>query len=53
MNWLQRLLCKHNRAHWIRNIYGDEIRERGGHRSLWQCLDCERIFTKPDLGDCD
>jgi hypothetical protein len=45
------LLCRHTRSCFIRNIYGDEILHRNGHRSMWVCLDCGAHFTKKDLHD--
>lgn len=48
MNWLKRLLCKHDIKH-SRNIYGDEINYRDGKRSEWKCSKCGYIVYKNDL----
>ena len=46
MNWLrkiiQRFWCYHN-YEFVRNIYGDEISQCGGYRSLWECTKCGKI----------
>jgi hypothetical protein len=40
MNWLKRLFCRHQAVAFVRNIYGDEINEWGGKRSIWKCKRC-------------
>lgn len=43
MNWFKKIIqnfgCKHEYI-FVRNIYGDEINQCGGYRSLWQCSKC-------------
>lgn len=39
MRFLKRLFCKHA-YFFVRNIYGDEIIERGWKRSIWRCQQC-------------
>lgn len=39
MKFLKLLLCRHE-FEFIRNIYGDEIIDRGGDRSIWRCQHC-------------
>lgn len=39
MKFLKWLLCRHD-FEFVRNIYGDEIIERGWKRSLWRCKHC-------------
>lgn len=48
MKWIGRLLCKHTPV-FIRNIYGDEIIERGYKRSLWRCSKCGKVISKDAL----
>ena len=38
-NFIKRLFCRHTYL-FVRNIYGDEIIERGWKRSLWKCVKC-------------
>lgn len=38
--FFKRLFCKHYKVTFVRNIYGDEIIERGWKRSLWKCVKC-------------
>lgn len=44
MSVIRRILCslsgKHSATVFVRNIYGDEIHEWGGNRSLWRCHSC-------------
>lgn len=42
------LPCKHN-MQFVRNIYGDEIIERGWKRSLWRCHKCGKLKAMEDL----
>lgn len=43
MNWFKKIIqnfgCNHE-YEFVRNIYGDEINQCGGYRSLWQCSKC-------------
>ena len=43
MNWLRKFIqnfgCDHEYK-FVRNIYGDEINQCGGYRSLWRCVKC-------------
>jgi hypothetical protein len=48
LNFLKRLFCKHD-LDFFRNIYGDEIIERGWKRSLWRCRKCSKIIAKEEL----
>ena len=45
MNWIRKIFnkirCKHD-YQFVRNIYGDEINQCGGYRSIWQCSKCGR-----------
>lgn len=47
MSLFKRILCslsgKHSAVHFVRNIYGDEILEWGGNRSLWRCENCKSV----------
>lgn len=53
-NWFKRFWCEHE-YEFVRNIYGDEINECGGYRSLWKCNKCGRykydkmLFVKKPL----
>lgn len=44
----KRLRCKHQFMHW-RNIYGDEILECGGRRSVWRCDHCKLYLYRDKL----
>jgi ribosomal protein L37AE/L43A len=48
MSILKRLFCGHN-LEFVRNIYGDEIIERGWKRSLWRCSKCGAMVAKDAL----
>lgn len=54
MSFIKRILCslsgKHSATVFVRNIYGDEIHEWGGNRSLWRCKNCECVSPWPYLG---
>lgn len=57
MNWfrkfIQKIGCKHDYI-FIRNIYGDEINQRGGNRSLWQCMKCGKyMYSKALYSKCN
>lgn len=47
MSIVKRILCslsgKHSAIAFVRNLYGDEILEWGGNRSLWRCKHCNCI----------
>lgn len=55
MSILKRILCslsgKHSAIVFVRNIYGDEIYEWGGNRSLWRCKNCGGIEAWPYLNN--
>jgi hypothetical protein len=40
--------CRHRRATFVRNIYGDEINATGA-RSWWECDGCGEFFTRDVL----
>lgn len=48
MGFLKRLFCRHE-LEFVRNIYGDEIIERGWKRSLWRCQKCGAVVEKDEL----
>jgi ribosomal protein L37AE/L43A len=48
MRFLKRLFCRHD-LEFVRNIYGDEIIERGWKRSLWKCKTCGAVVAKDEL----
>ena len=48
MGFLKRLFCRHDLV-FVRNIYGDEIIERGWKRSLWKCNHCGAVVAKDEL----
>lgn len=50
MKFLKRLLCRHG-FEFVRNIYGDEIIERGWKRSLWRCAHCGKEAARDELQD--
>jgi Zn-finger protein len=39
MAFLKRWFCQHSYV-FVRNIYGDEIIEKGWKRSIWRCQNC-------------
>lgn len=48
MNIIRSWFCNHSfRFH--RNIYGDEILERGYKRSIWWCEKCGKLQLRDDL----
>lgn len=49
--YFKTLLCRHRSPQFVRNIYGDEINEWGGNRSLWRCPRCQHVFSRPMLVD--
>lgn len=53
MSIIRRILCslsgKHSATVFVRNIYGDEIHEWGGNRSLWRCKNCKHVSPWPYL----
>ena len=48
MEFLRRLFCRHT-FKFDRNIYGDEIIERGWKRSLWRCSKCGASTARNEL----
>src|SRR5579864_5893111 len=46
-----RLFCHHRKLVFQRNIYGDEIFEWNGNRSVWLCWDCGSLIGRrlPEL----
>lgn len=49
LTFFRRLFCRHSEFDFIRNIYGDEINECGGKRSLWRCRGCGSAVLSADL----
>lgn len=52
MNWLRKFIQKFGCYHeyeFVRNIYGDEINQCGGYRSLWQCSKCGKYMYSKAL----
>ena len=52
MNWLRKFIQKFCCGHeyiFVRNIYGDEINQCGGYRSLWQCMKCGKYMYSKAL----
>ena len=52
MNWLRKFIQKFGCGHdyiFVRNIYGDEINQCGGYRSLWQCMKCGKYMYSKAL----
>jgi hypothetical protein len=49
LEWCRRLFCKHPESYWVRNLYGDEINQWSGNRSLWRCKKCGALSAKPEL----
>lgn len=47
-NWFKRFWCEHE-YEFVRNIYGDEINECGGYRSLWKCSKCGKYQHRKEL----
>ncbi len=48
MGFFKQLFCRHG-LEFVRNIYGDEIIERGWKRSLWKCTKCGTVVAKDEL----
>jgi len=48
MNWFKRFFCEHH-FEFVRNIYGDEIIDRGWKRSIWQCNRCGKTEDRDEL----
>jgi len=38
---IKQMLCRHE-FRFLRNIYGDEINQYDGKRSIWVCLHCHK-----------
>ena len=57
MNWLRKFIQKFGCEHdyiFVRNIYGDEINQYGGYRSLWQCMKCGKyMYSKALYSKCN
>ena len=52
MSWLRKFLQKYCCEHdyeFVRNIYGDEINQCGGYRSIWQCCKCGKYMYSETL----
>ena len=52
MNWFRKFIQKFGCGHdyiFVRNIYGDEINQCGGYRSLWQCMKCGKYTYSKTL----
>ena len=48
--FLKQLLCTHSKEReFIRNIYGDEIINCGYKRSIWRCVQCDKVIYASDL----
>lgn len=54
MNWLIKLIqnigCEHDYI-FERNIYGDEINNCGGYRSIYKCCKCGKQIYKHELNE--
>lgn len=48
---IKRLLCKHERLAFVRNLYGDQIIMVGYKRSEWKCQNCGAWVWKDRLHD--
>lgn len=48
MSWFKRFFHTH-RFEFVRNIYGDEIIERGWMRSIWRCSVCGKTKDRDEL----
>lgn len=48
LNWLRRLLCRHQDMDFEYNLYGDQINAHAGMRSVWRCK-CGREVWKGEL----
>ena len=46
--FLKKFFCKHRYKH-IRNVFGDEINQHNGARSVWMCERCEKIQLRSRL----
>jgi len=46
LNKIKQLLCKHKSYSFVRNIYGDEIHNFGGKRSIDQCNCCGKFLYR-------
>lgn len=46
-NFIKQIFCSHNYV-FKQNIYGDEINNHNGNRSIWQCSKCGKIIYKKD-----
>lgn len=48
VRFLKRMFCRHE-IEFVRDIYGDEIIERGWKRSIWKCSRCGKIVMRDQL----
>ena len=52
MNIIEKIIQKFGCGHeyvFVRNIYGDEVNQCGGYRSLWQCYKCGKQQYRQEL----
>lgn len=48
--WLALCTCSHAAGFgFVRNIYGDEINQWGGNRSIWMCNRCGKVQAREEL----
>ena len=49
LKWIVKVLfCRHE-YEFYENIYGDQINQAGGKRSLWRCRKCGWMKTRWEL----
>jgi hypothetical protein len=46
--FLRRLFCQHDWS-FAGNLYGDQIIEWGGKRSVWTCVKCDKTVARDKL----
>lgn len=46
-NIISKYVCDHEYK-FVRNIYGDEINQHNGMRSIWKCIKCDKIQYRED-----
>lgn len=49
IQWIKRLICRHQDLVFVRNIYGDEIIHTGYKRSIWICDTCTKLILKDEI----
>jgi hypothetical protein len=49
INFIKRMLCKHEDLAFSYNLYGDEINIHHGKRSLWGCRKCGKSIYKDEI----